>query len=209
MKTNIKDYIKVYDDCISCEKTGSVSKYFNKHQCQLIIKCLDRSTKTRHTFYNVNFNHTKEMGSDPDVYFLKKNKIVSIGDFIKDQWFKIITEYILNWLNKEEKMNWYDGWNGYTFPKFIEYNKNTLMKKHCDHIHSIFSNNGQARGIPTLTLITSLNDNYSGGEIILCEKYKYKLKAGETIVFPSNFLYPHLINKITRGKRITMVSWVF
>ena len=52
-------------------------------------------------------------------------------------------------------------------------------------------------------------DDYSGGEIILCEKYKYKLKTGETLIFPSNFLYPHEIKKITKGTRHSMVSWVY
>ena len=47
-----------------------------------------------------------------------------------------------------------------------------------------------------------------GGEIVMCEDYEYKLKAGETIMFPSNFLYPHSIKKITKGTRYSMVSWV-
>ena len=83
------------------------------------------------------------------------------------------------------------------------------MTNHCDHIQEIFSDNGQPRGIPTLSIITALNDNYSGGAIIMCEKYKYSLKTGETIVFPSNFLYPHSIKKITKGTRFSMVSWVY
>jgi len=149
------------------------------------------------------------MGKDPYVAVLKEKKRKPIGDLIKSQWHQIITEYILNWLNKKEKMNWFRGWNGFSFPKFIEYNEGTLMTNHCDHIYSIFSQNGTARGIPILSIITALNDHYSGGEIIMCEKYKYKLKTVETLIFPSNFLYPHTIKKITKGIRYSMVAWVY
>ena len=83
------------------------------------------------------------------------------------------------------------------------------MKNHCDHIHQLFVANGKPRGVPILSIITALNDNYSGGELIMCEDYEYKLKTGETIMFPSNFLYPHSIKKITKGIRYSMVSWVF
>ena len=198
MKTNTKNYIKVFSN-----------KFFSKQQCQLIVNSLDISKKTTHTFYNVKTNTQEDMGKDPQLSFLKDEKIKPIGNLIRDQWFKIITEYILEWLNKKEKINWYKGWNGFTFPKFIEYNEGTLMTNHCDHIQEIFSDNGQPRGIPTLSIITALNDNYSGGAIIMCEKYKYRLKTGETIVFTSNFLYPHFVKKITKGTRFSMVSWVY
>ena len=195
MKTDIKDYIKVFGN-----------EFFSKKQCQLIINSLDISKKTKHRFYAGAEIH---VGEDPYIIVLKEKKIKPIGDLIKSQWYKILTEYILNWLNKEEGMNWYKAWNGYTFPKFIEYNKGTSMKIHWDNIDGIFTNTGQAKGIPTLSIITTLNDNYSGGEIIMCDKYEYRLKTGETIIFPSNFLYPHSIKKITKGRRYSMISWVY
>ena len=198
MKTNLKDYIKVFNN-----------KFYSKKQCQLIIDSLDISKNIPHTFYNVITNKQEDKGKDPKVSFLRDEKVEQIGSLIKDQWFKVVTGYILKWLNKKEKIDWFKGWSGYTFPKFVEYNKGTAMTTHCDHIYSIFSQNGEARGIPILSIITALNDDYSGGELIMCGEYKYKLKTGETIVFPSNFLYPHSIKKITKGTRFSMVSWVY
>ena len=197
MKTNLKDYIKVFN------------KFYSKKQCQLIINSLDTSKTIPHTFYNVITNTQEDKGRDPKVSFLKEEKVEQVGSLIKDQWFKVVTEYILKWLNREEKIDWFKGWSGYTFPKFVEYNKGTTMTNHCDHIYSIFSQTGEARGVPILSMITVLNDDYAGGEILMCDKYKYKLKTGETIVFPSNFLYPHSIKKITKGTRHSMVSWVY
>ena len=196
MKTNIRDYIKVFDN-----------KYFSKKECELIINSL--GTFKKHTFYSVKNNHKEEIGNDPQISFLKDNKIESIGKLIKDKWFKIIEEYVTNWLNKKEKMGWYTGWNGYGFPKFMEYRKGTYMTHHWDNITTLFKNDGQPRGVPTLSIITALNDNYSGGEMLMCKKYKYKLKTGETMIFPSTFLYPHEIKKITKGTRYSVVSFVY
>jgi len=198
VKTNIKDYIKIFS-----------SKFFTKEQCQLIINSLDESKKTTHRFYFSRTNEYDKIGSDPQVSLLKAWKKKPIGDLIKEQWYKIITAYIIDWLNKKEDMYWFLTWNGYAFPKFIEYNKDTLMQKHCDHVYTLFKHHGKPRGVPILSIITILNDNYSGGEIIMCEKYKYKLKTGETLIFPSNFLYPHEVKKITKGTRHSMVSWVY
>jgi len=198
MKTNIKAYIKVFNN-----------KFFPKQHCQLIINSLDVSKNITHTFYNDQKDLVAKMGNDPQISFLKDEKMGSIGNLIKDQWYKIIKEYITEWLNKKEKMTWYQSWNGFAFPKFIAYGKDTLLKNHCDHIYSLFEDGGKLRGVPILSIITLLNNNYSGGEIIMCGKYKYKLKPGETLVFPSNFLYPHSIKKITKGTRYSMVSWVY
>ena len=196
MKTDLKTYIKIF------------SKFFTKQQCKLIINSLDSSKNIAHTFYQSRKNQLKKMGNDPEVSFLKDDKLESVGNLIKDKWYDAINKYILKFL-KKENMEWYNGWNGYAFPKFIIYNKGTSMPNHCDHIYSLFENKGLKRGIPVLSIITALNDDYSGGEIIMCGKYKYKLKAGETLVFPSNFLYPHEIKEITKGTRSSMVSWVY
>jgi predicted 2-oxoglutarate/Fe(II)-dependent dioxygenase YbiX len=198
VKTHLKDYIKIFD-----------SKFFTKQQCQLIINSLDESTKATHAFYEAGTQKKCNKGNDPQVCRLQDEKRESVGNLIQDQWYKIIAAYIIDWVEKKEKMKWFKGWTGYSFPKFIEYNKGTLMTKHCDHIYDLFEVSGKSRGIPILSIITALNENYSGGEIIMCEKYKYKLKTGETLIFPSNFLYPHEIKRITKGTRHSMVSWVY
>lgn len=196
MKTNIRAYIKVFDGI------------FTKQQCEVIINSLDRSKSIPHTFYISSTNTVEKRGNDPNISFLKDEKIDPIGHLIKSQWHKLIGQYILEFL-KDEKMGWYDSWNGFSFPKFMEYNEGTLMPTHCDHIFSLFESKGQPRGVPVLSVITALNNDYSGGEIIMCGKYKYRLKTGETLIFPSNFLYPHEIKEVTEGTRHSMVSWVY
>lgn len=60
----------------------------------------------------------------------------------------------------------------------------------------------------TISCSLSLNDDYDGGEFGFFDgKLKYKLKKGSSIVFPSNFLYPHEIMPVTNGVRYSIITW--
>jgi len=54
-----------------------------------------------------------------------------------------------------------------------------------------------------------LNEGYEGGEFLFSSKYEVKLKAGDMLVFPSNFMYPHEVKELTKGERYTFVAWAF
>ena len=66
---------------------------------------------------------------------------------------------------------------------------------------------GERKGIPVLSIIGLLNDDYKGGELIMFNDYEIKLKEGDVLLFPSSFLYPHLVKPITKGIRYSLVSW--
>tara|TARA_R100001015_G_scaffold19147_1_gene15182 strand:+ start:829 stop:1392 length:564 start_codon:yes stop_codon:yes gene_type:complete len=64
-----------------------------------------------------------------------------------------------------------------------------------------------------LSIIINLNNEYDGGKICFHDNEKqhkvldYKLDTGDLLVFPSTFLYPHSVDKITKGVRYSMVAW--
>ncbi len=61
----------------------------------------------------------------------------------------------------------------------------------------------------SLTIIFNLNDDYEGGELTFWGRTKiYKLKKGDGIIFPSNFMYPHEIMPVTSGTRYSMITWM-
>ena len=62
MKTNISSYIKVFDG-------------FTKEQCEVIITSLDSSKSEPHTFVQSVTNRIYAMGKDPNISFLKKEKV--------------------------------------------------------------------------------------------------------------------------------------
>ena len=64
-----------------------------------------------------------------------------------------------------------------------------------------------------LSIIINLNDNYEGGDLIFTaqneeETKRLKLSAGSIVFFPSNFMYPHSIEPITKGTRYSIVAWL-
>ena len=87
-----------------------------------------------------------------------------------------------------------------------KYSKGQLMKAHFDHIHSIFD--GEMKGVPVLSFVGALNEDYEGGLFMIRDK-EIKIKTGEILIFPSSFLYPHQVSKITMGTRYSFVAWGF
>ena len=91
--------------------------------------------------------------------------------------------------------------------RFNRYKKGQIMSKHQDHITSLFT--GDIRGIPILSIVAVLNENYTGGEFIMFDDYEIKFKTGDVIIFPSIFLYPHLVKPVKKGTRYSFVSWCY
>ena len=86
------------------------------------------------------------------------------------------------------------------------YKKGGFMVNHIDNIHH---SHGQQWGYPHITILLFLNDEYEGGELSLCDgEYEMKGKRGSFIVFPSNFMYPHEVKKVTEGERFTVMVWI-
>ena len=64
-----------------------------------------------------------------------------------------------------------------------------------------------------LSIIMNLNDDYEGGDLIFTDQSKKEIKRlklgkGSIVFFPSNFMYPHGIEPITKGTRYSIVSWL-
>jgi len=64
-----------------------------------------------------------------------------------------------------------------------------------------------------LSIIMNLNDKYEGGDLIFTDQKekeikRLKLSKGSIVFFPSNFMYPHKIEPITKGTRYSIVAWL-
>ena len=90
--------------------------------------------------------------------------------------------------------------------RFNKYEVGNTMRKHYDHIHSIFD--GKMKGVPIVSIVANLNEDYKGSEF-LCRDREIKLKTGDILMFPSNFMYPHEVKETTKGTRYSFVSWAF
>lgn len=190
MSVNVKDYLKVYDD------------FLDKKTCKAVAKKLKKADWQLHTFYQPQSGNF--ISYDKELSISYATEIEETKEIQAKIWFAI-EQYVLK--DHAYMNDWFSGWNGYTQLRYNRYNTDTQMKLHCDHIHSMFD--GNRKGIPTLSILGSLNDDYEGGELVFWEQETIKLKAGQIMIFPSNFMYPHKVLPVTKGTRYSYVSWVW
>ena len=183
----IIDYIKVYDS-------------IPKNDCIALLNLLNQQIWEKHTWHNkssneFHSNETKEL----DVFY-GNEKTHSI---VKPYMFNSIEKYCNEFMNGPQNIK------SVTPVRFNKYSIGHMMRPHYDHIHSIFD--GNKKGIPILSIVGILNDNYEGGDFLFGDNgnHKIKLKTGNIMIFPSNFLYPHAVMEIKNGVRHSCVSWAF
>jgi len=84
-----------------------------------------------------------------------------------------------------------------------KYKTGRIMSEHFDLIRR-----NKTDGIPVLSLVGALNDNYNGGQFLMNDEV-IPMKQGDILVFPSTFLYPHKVTEVTEGTRYTFVTWAY
>ena len=75
------------------------------------------------------------------------------------------------------------------------------------HIDNPYMSSG--RSDLSFTLSLTNKDSYDGGELIietLNSEEKFKLNAGEIIIYPSSYL--HAVNEVNNGERLVCVGWI-
>ena len=86
----------------------------------------------------------------------------------------------------------------------LRYREGEAIKVHSDHTPRTDLPNTWR----LLSMILYLNDDYQGGELIFPrQKIEYKPKAGDLVMFPSGFGYPHGTAPVTSGIKYCIVSW--
>ncbi len=81
----------------------------------------------------------------------------------------------------------------------LRYKKDGFYIEHVDHFPEYQR---------TLTMSLILNDDFEGGDFAFFNKeYIIKPKAGQAIIFPSNFMFPHGVMPVTGGTRYSLVTW--
>lgn len=186
---NLQDYVKIYREFIDSDL------------CDKVKQNLSTVEWTKHAFYDYK--------SDSNVQYDAELSVTHENVDGKDQINKLVWLALEKYVLKDFSSfsEWWNGWNGYTHVRFNKYDIDTEMKLHCDHIHSMFD--GDRKGIPILSIVGLLNDDYEGGEFVMWEDHVIDLKKGDVMVFPSNFMYPHKVTSVTSGARYSFVSWAW
>jgi hypothetical protein len=189
MDKDLSAYIKVYDA-------------IPKELCDTTLTLLQDTEVTwePHRFYH-NGTDAFKPNDEPkavDISFCAMSTNAALMDIV---WVSI-GKYI-----EELNFEWFDSWAGFSEIRFNKYSENQLLTKHYDHITSMFE--GKHRGVPLLSIVGVLNDDYEGGEFVMFDDTVVELPKGSVLIFPSNFLYPHRVLPVTKGTRNTFVSWAW
>ena len=167
--------------------------------CDQTIKEMDTIEFQEHNFYNANTGENKPRSGSQELSMSWGNVStkIKLNKFVDDVAYKYVQDL---------KMPWFTEYQGYSHVRFNKYAENKKMALHVDHIHSMFD--GKRKGIPILSVLGVLNDDFEGGEFYLIND-KVDFSKGDILVFPSNFMYPHKVEPITKGTRYSYISWVW
>ena len=98
----------------------------------------------------------------------------------------------------------------FALPKKIHgtiFSKSTSGMKYGRHIDNAYMSSGRAD--LSFTIFLNCKDNYEGGALSiesLNSEEKFKLDAGEMIIYPSTYL--HSVEEVIVGERLVFVGWI-
>jgi predicted 2-oxoglutarate/Fe(II)-dependent dioxygenase YbiX len=87
--------------------------------------------------------------------------------------------------------------------EILKYENTGFYTWHVDHFATVPR---------TMSCILLLNNDYEGGNLCFRNpdgsgEWEVEVKPNRMIIWPSNFLYPHTVKPVTKGKRYSVVAW--
>jgi predicted 2-oxoglutarate/Fe(II)-dependent dioxygenase YbiX len=183
MKKNLQDYIAIY-------------KAIDLSICKQIIDDSNEAQWIKHSYNDPITQENTTYEDDLEITYQDKYM-----DYLNNKIKDCINDYLINVAPNPV------GIKETSTIRFNKYQTGTNMKFHHDHIHTLFD--GEKKGVPILSILGLLNDDFEGGDFLMMDSKKIQLEAGDIILFPSNFLYPHAVTTVTKGTRYSFVSWGF
>jgi len=98
----------------------------------------------------------------------------------------------------------------FALPKKVHgtiFTKTTIGMKYGSHVDNPYMSSGRAD--LSFTLFLNCKENYDGGALSIegfNAEQKFKLDAGEIIIYPSTFL--HSVEEVTDGERLVFIGWI-
>ena len=187
---NLKDFIFV-KNCIP------------KKVCDDLLNQIKKQKWSKHLWYTNSDKTLKSLDEDPLILYSSKEEQDILLPFVR----KSLLEYQMKMAFKDTNELKAPFVETISPIRFNEYNKDQTMTTHYDIIKSIFD--GVHKGVPQISIVGLLNDDFKGGKFLVRDE-EIKLKKGDIIFFPSSFLYPHTVTKVTtKNPRYSFVCWAF
>jgi Rps23 Pro-64 3,4-dihydroxylase Tpa1-like proline 4-hydroxylase len=180
----ITDYIKTYDNILPLEHLSSLIKWAStqKFEQAETLGGLDRDIRRAETL---------------PLFGKHKSKT-------NMHWYNYLGYTFSNILGEYRKICKHLPTDFHLDMAILKYEQTGFYKFHVDDCAQIHRQ---------LTLIYLLNNDYEGGELCFANPSNDEMignvdvVANRLIVWPSNFLYPHGVKPVTKGKRYSLVAW--
>lgn len=183
---DVKDFVKVFDNYIGLEQIAHLIKWLNTQ----------------------NFTEANTVGGlNRDIRKAGELQLVKNSDSMSNvHWSNFLASKFIQLIKDYEK-NYKERTNVESIQEIIalKYTEGDYYKVHSDNCFNFPR---------TLSVILFLNDDYKGGQVTFkCPKTFENLlsvppKSGRVIMFPSNFMFPHVVENIDEGLRYSIVSWI-
>lgn len=183
---NLTSYVGIYRNIVPADL------------CQKSISSLNDADFFQHTFYHPALKKRYTNSNELSVSHIENKYSSQLDNLVYEASVRYVTEL---------GFSWFDSFDGHTKVRFNKYDQNTEMSIHCDRVQEMFD--GNIKGVPTLSVLGLLNDNYEGGKFVMFNDTSFDLKQGDIIIFPSTFMYPHHVTPVTSGTRYSFISWVW
>ena len=186
----IKNFIKIYDEVLPLNVLSNLIRFANIANFDE-AKIGGNSEKTQIDF-NVRRTYTLPLSN-------LNNSMSNV------HWFNLLYFYF----NKNLRQYPLDtnildyGYTNIFDIEILKYENTGFYTWHVDHFSSVPR---------TISCILLLNNDYEGGNLCFRNpdgsgEWEVEVKPNRMIIWPSNFLYPHTVKPVTKGKRYSVVAW--
>jgi len=185
----IKNFIKIYDEVLPWNIVSNLIRFAN-------VSNFEETKVGGGSESKINFNVRR-------TYALP---LSNLNNSISNvHWFNLLHSY----LNKNLKQYKFDAnildyeYRNIFDIEILKYENTGFYTWHVDHFATVPR---------TMSCILLLNNDYEGGNLCFrnpdgSDEREVEVKPNRMIIWPSNFLYPHTVKPITKGKRYSVVAW--
>lgn len=201
----LKEFIKVYDNCVSNDLCDSILHEYTLDESEWGTSRVMRPSGQRAD--DNSFRKSREL-------FITSDEVISrnlnVRKQIDEELFNIFTKIIEQYVTTVSPFLPISRDTGYSL---LAYDPGCYFKQHIDVLS--YPENEIDGFVPVLnalprrvSLSLFLNDEYEGGELAFFDGvYKIPKQKGTVVLFPSNSMFPHQVCEVTSGCRYSIVTW--
>jgi hypothetical protein len=185
----IKKFVKIYDEILPWNVLSNLIKFANVSNFN---EARVGGGEENRTDFNIRRTYTLGLSN-------LSNSLTCV------HWFNLLSDkFNKNLIKYKNDLNILD----FEFREIIDINilkyENTgFYTWHVDHFATIPR---------TMSCILLLNNDYEGGNLCFRNpdgsgEWEVEVRPNRMIIWPSNFLFPHTVKAVTKGKRYSVVAW--